>query len=64
MSVIKSKVLKSPELTGQWEKKLRDIEAGRYTLKNFMRELQQQIGDIITEVKSDSTDKKISAQKK
>lgn len=63
ISVVKSKVLKSPELTGQWEKKLRDIEAGRYTLNSFMKELERQIGDIITDVKSDTTERKISAQK-
>ena len=61
MSVIKSRMLKSPELTGQWEKKLRDIEAGKYRLNDFMKELEQQLRVIIEEVKSDTSGVRISA---
>lgn len=46
---ITSRLLKSPELTGQWEKKLRQIEAGYYTLESFMKELEQQLQEIIQE---------------
>lgn len=60
--VIKARMLKSPELTGQWEKKLRDIEAGRYDLTRFMKELEQQIVTIIDEVKADTSGTKISSQ--
>lgn len=60
MSVIKSRMLKSPELTGQWEKKLRDIEAGRYRLNDFMRELEQQLRNIIDEVRNDASGVRIS----
>ena len=62
MDVIQAKMLKSPELTGQWEKKLRDIERGTFTLEYFMDELQAQLVSIIKEVQSDSTIKKISSQ--
>lgn len=60
ISVITSKMLKSPELTGQWEKKLRDIEAGKYSTDMFMSELSSQLVLIIKEVNSDISGKRIS----
>lgn len=51
ISQIKSNLLKSPELTGIWEKKLREIEAGRYDYESFMEELQTQLVGIIKNVK-------------
>ena len=62
MDVIHAKMLRSPELTGLWEKKLRDIEHGRFSLENFMDELQAQLVSIIKEVQADTSDKKISFQ--
>lgn len=52
ISLITSNLLKSPELTGQWEKKLRDIEAGRYQYDDFMDELKCQLIEIIKDVKN------------
>lgn len=54
ISIIKNKMLVSPETTGQWEKKLRMIEKGKYTQKDFMSELQKQLGGIVRTVKSDT----------
>ena len=62
IDTIQVKLLKSPELTGQWEKKLHDIEHGRFTLEHFMEELQTQLVSIIKDVKADSSIKKISSQ--
>lgn len=62
ISIIEAKMLKSPELTGKWEKKLRDIEAGRYTRESFMEELKGQIIEIIHNVQADTTGKRIFAQ--
>jgi len=62
VNVIKAKMLLSPELTGQWEKKLRDIEKGTFTLDSFMDELQAQLVAIIKEVKGDSNTVRISSQ--
>ena len=45
---IKSNLLKSPELTGRWEKKLRDIESRKYSRKSFMEELESQLREIIS----------------
>lgn len=61
ISVIKAKMLLSPALTGQWEKKLRDIEKKSYTLENFMDELQTQLVTIIKEVQGDSDTIRISS---
>ena len=55
-------MLKSPELTGQWEKKLRDIEHGTFTLEYFMDELQAQLISIINEVKGDESGQRVTAQ--
>lgn len=62
VNVIKAKMLLSPELTGQWEKKLRDIEKGTFTLEFFMDELQAQLVAIIKEVQGDSSSVRISSQ--
>ena len=62
VNVIKAKMLLSPELTGQWEKKLRDIEKGTFTLEYFMDELQAQLVSIIKEVQGDSSTVRISSQ--
>jgi DNA topoisomerase-3 len=59
IDVINAQMLKSPELTGVWEKKLREIERGHYSLDKFMQELQSQLIDIIKEVQADSSGKKI-----
>jgi len=59
--IIKAKMLKSPELTGQWEKKLRDIEKGTFTLDAFMDELYDQLVSIIKEVTSDQSGQRVSS---
>ena len=61
ISVIKAKMPLSPEPTGQWEKKLRDIEKECYTLEAFMDELQSQLVSIIKEVQYDSDTIRISS---
>ena len=53
MNIVKYKMLKSPELTGEWEHKLRQIERGAYTKEQFMSELTDQIVKIVSEVKQD-----------
>ena len=47
MVTIRSELLKSPELTAQWEEKLAQIEHGKYSLSEFMNELQQQLETIV-----------------
>ena len=46
-----SPLLKSAELTGLWEKKLREIERGEYTAQQFLDELKTMTSDVVREVK-------------
>ena len=50
IDTIQSDLLKSPELTGHWEYKLRQIEKGEYTASEFKRELFLMIRSLIDEV--------------
>ena len=47
VSLIKQDLLKSAELTGQWEKKLRDIEAHKYDAAQFIQELKAMVSDVV-----------------
>ncbi len=47
-----SPLLKSAELTGLWEKKLREIERGEYTAQQFLDELKTMTADVVREVKA------------
>ncbi len=48
-----SPLLKSAELTGRWEKKLREIEKGSFEAKEFLDELKAMTSDIVYQVKTD-----------
>ena len=50
-----SPLLKSAELTGLWEKKLREIERGDFQAQQFLDELKQMTTEVIREVKSDKS---------
>ena len=50
-----SPLLKSAELTGLWEKKLREIERGDFQAQQFLDELKQMTAEVIREVKSDKS---------
>ena len=47
-----SPLLKSAELTGLWEKKLREIEKGEYTAQDFLTELKEMTSGVVRDVKS------------
>ena len=51
IGIIENELLKSAELTGQWEKKLRQIEAGQYEIATFMNELKAMVTEIVCQVK-------------
>jgi len=51
IQTIENELLKSAELTGIWEKKLREIEAGKYEIAAFMVELKEMVTDIVNQVK-------------
>ena len=50
--LIISPLLKSAELTGLWEKKLREIERGEYTAQDFLNELKDMTSGVVRDVKS------------
>ncbi|MDE5609562.1 MAG: DNA topoisomerase 3 [Bacteroidales bacterium] len=50
IDTIPNRLLKSAELTGQWEKKLRDISEGNYSAADFMAQLRQMVGAVVDEV--------------
>ena len=50
-----SPLLKSAELTGLWEKKLREIERGDFQAQQFLNELKQMTTEVVREVKSDKS---------
>ena len=60
IDLIREELLKSCELTGIWEKKLRDIEAQRYDPKQFIDELKAQVSAIVQEVMSDTTNRRVT----
>ncbi|MFC5269807.1 type IA DNA topoisomerase [Adhaeribacter terreus] len=61
IGVIQNPTLTSVELTGQWEKKLRQIESGAFKPEEFMAELQQLVFEVASEVKYDNRNLKIEA---
>ena len=59
ISLIREELLKSAELTGIWEKRLREIEARRYDAKQFIEELKQMVAEIVHQVMADNTPRRI-----
>ena len=60
IDTIKEELLKSCELTGIWEKKLRDIEAKKYDPGQFIEELKEQIRQIVQEVMADNSNRRVT----
>lgn len=62
IGLIHEELLKSAELTGIWEKKLREIEKKTYNARQFLEELKQMVGEIVMSVLSDNTNRRITIQ--
>ena len=60
IDLIREELLKSCELTGIWEKKLRDIEHQKYDAGQFIEELKQQVASIVQEVMSDTSNRRVT----
>ena len=54
IQIIQEDLLKSAELTGLWEKKLRQIEKGSYEAKQFLDELKEMVTQVVFNVKKDN----------
>ena len=55
IGLIRNELLKSAELTGQWEKKLRDIEKRQYEAKTFIEELKAMLNEVVNDVLRDNS---------
>lgn len=62
VSLIKEELLKSAELTGRWEKKLRQIEHHEYNAAQFIVELKEMVSDIVMQVLRDNTNRHVTQQ--
>lgn len=60
IGIIHEELLKSAELTGIWERKLRLIEQHQYDARQFLDELKQMVTDIVMEVMRDTSNRHIS----
>lgn len=60
IQLIREDLLKSAELTGIWEKKLREIERRSYDAATFLNELKQMVADIVNSVLSDNTNRRVT----
>lgn len=62
IATIHNELLKSAELTGQWERKLRQIERGEYDAPAFLNELKGMVTSLVTEVISDLSPRSITLE--
>ncbi|MBR5193912.1 MAG: DNA topoisomerase 3 [Bacteroidaceae bacterium] len=60
IGLIHEELLKSAELTGIWEKKLREIERRNYSAAVFLDELKQMVSEIVHSVLSDNTNRRVT----
>ncbi len=62
IGLIREELLKSAELTGLWEKKLREIERRTYDAARFLEELKQMVTEIVHTVLSDNTNRRVTVE--
>ena len=60
IQIIHEELLKSAELTGRWEKKLREIEKKTYSATQFLEELKQMVSEVVMSVLSDNSNRHIT----
>ncbi len=61
IDTINNQLLKSAELTGQWEKKLKEIEAGQHSAKRFIYDMKRMVYDLVVEVLKEKKNITLSA---
>ncbi|MGB0427973.1 MAG: DNA topoisomerase 3 [Flavobacteriales bacterium] len=52
ISLIDNELLKSAELTGRWEKQLKDIEKGEFKAQQFIHNMKKMVDDLVFEVRT------------
>jgi DNA topoisomerase-3 len=61
IDTIQNEMLKSAELTGKWEKQLKDIEKGTYSAGSFIKQMKQMVDRLVYDVRSETKKANISA---
>lgn len=62
IDTIQNKLLKSAELTGQWEKQLKEIEEGSYSASQFISNMKKMVDDLVVEVRTEKNTRRFSAK--
>jgi DNA topoisomerase-3 len=60
IDTIKNELLKSAELTGHWEKKLRGIEEGSHSATLFIQEMKEMVSKLVEEVRLENSVRRIA----
>ncbi|WP_299247707.1 type IA DNA topoisomerase [uncultured Lacinutrix sp.] len=61
IDTITNELLKSAELTGKWEKQLKDIEKGTFSAGSFIKQMKQMVDRLVYEVRSETKKANISS---
>jgi len=61
ISTIQNELLKSAELTGQWEKRLKEIEQGNFNAGTFIKNMKKMVDNLVYEVRSETRRANISS---
>jgi len=64
IDTIQNELLKSAELTGSWERKLKEIEKGAYNAGSFIKQMKNMVDQLVYEVRSDNRPRSISSSSK
>ncbi|SNR16166.1 type IA DNA topoisomerase [Tenacibaculum jejuense] len=62
IQLIDNELLKSAELTGLWEKRLKEIERGDYHASTFIKQMKQMVDQLVYEVRSSKKTVRLSAE--
>ena len=59
--IIDNELLKSAELTGRWEKRLKEIERGEFNAGTFINNMKKMVDELVYEVRSNTSQKRITS---
>ena len=62
INIIDNELLKSAELTGRWEKRLKEIERGEFNAGTFINNMKKMVDELVYEVRSNKIKKRISSE--
>jgi DNA topoisomerase III len=62
INIIDNELLKSAELTGRWEKRLKEIERGEFNAGNFINNMKKMVDELVYEVRANKSSKRISSE--